>query len=155
MLLNLKSWQQRAHMEWVILSTFYSSGNTGEVWGTSSAIQGNCCVSDVSLFIYLWFFILLFKFRLAEKVKNKHFNVIADSVLILFIFLNLIQFYLILFYFCFLSFCQKSFRREWPSGLRHWDRIRKVLGIGAQPCYEAPTSLWVEHWPTKWLTLSE
>ena len=82
MLLNLKSWQQRAHMEWVIPSTFYSSGNTGEVWGTSSAIQGNCCVSDVSLFIYLWFFILLFKFGLTEKLKNKQFNVIANSLLI-------------------------------------------------------------------------
>ena len=41
--------------------------NTGEAWGTSSAIKGNDGVSAPPLYIFLCFFLSFFKFRLAKK----------------------------------------------------------------------------------------
>ena len=58
-------------------------GNTGEGWGTSSAIKGNYGVSAPPLYIFLWFYFSFFKFRLAKKLektrkKNRYFHITAN-----------------------------------------------------------------------------
>ena len=45
--------------------------NTGEAWGTSSAIKGNDGVSTSPLYIFLWSYLPFFDFRLTKSLKNK------------------------------------------------------------------------------------
>ena len=45
--------------------------NTGEAWGTSSAIKGNDGVSIPPLDIFLWFYLPCFKFRLPKKLEKQ------------------------------------------------------------------------------------
>ena len=56
--------------------------NTGEAWGTSSAIKGNDGVSAPPLYIFLLSYISFFEFRLAKKLekqaKNRYFDITAD-----------------------------------------------------------------------------
>ena len=56
--------------------------NTGETWGTSSAIKDNDGVSVPPLYIFLWFYLSFFKFRLAKELekqaKNSSFDIRAN-----------------------------------------------------------------------------
>ena len=56
--------------------------NKGEAWETSSAVKSNDGVSAPPLYIFLWFYLSLFKFRLAKKLekqaKNKYFDITAN-----------------------------------------------------------------------------
>ena len=56
--------------------------NTGEAWGTSSAIKNNDGVCAPPLYIFLWFYLSFFKFRLAKKLekqaKNRYFDITAN-----------------------------------------------------------------------------
>ena len=60
--------------------------NTGETWGTSSAIKDNddphFTVSVPPLHIFLWFYLSFFKFRLAKELekqaKNSYFDITAN-----------------------------------------------------------------------------
>ena len=58
-------------------------GNTGEGWGTSSAIKGNYGVSAPPLYIFLWFYFSFFKFNwlkiLKKQEKNGYFHITANS----------------------------------------------------------------------------
>ena len=50
--------------------------NTGEAWWTSSAIKGNDGVSAPLVYIFLWFYLSFFRFRLAKKLGNKQILVL-------------------------------------------------------------------------------
>ena len=56
--------------------------NTGEAWGTSSAIKGNDGVSAPPLYIFLLSYVSFFEFRLAKKLekqaKNRYFDITAN-----------------------------------------------------------------------------
>ena len=56
--------------------------NTGEAWGTSSAIKGDDGVSAPPLYIFLGSYLSFFEFRLAKKlekqVKNRYFDIKAN-----------------------------------------------------------------------------
>ena len=56
--------------------------NTGEVWGTSSAIKGNDGVCVPPLYIFSWFYLSFFKFRLVKmlqnQAKNRYFETTAN-----------------------------------------------------------------------------
>ena len=57
--------------------------NTGETWGTSSAIKGNDDVSAPPLYIFLLSYVSFFEFRLAKNLekqaKNRYFDITANS----------------------------------------------------------------------------
>ena len=48
--------------------------NTGETWGTSSAIKGNGGVCAPPFYMFLWFYLSFFKFRLAKKLEKQANN---------------------------------------------------------------------------------
>ena len=56
--------------------------NTGEAWGTSSAIKGHDGVSTSPLYIFLGSYLSFFEFRLAKKLekqaKNRYFDITAN-----------------------------------------------------------------------------
>ena len=56
--------------------------NTGDAWGTGSAIKGNDGLSASPLCIFVWFYLSFFKFRLAKKLekqaKNRYFDITAN-----------------------------------------------------------------------------
>ena len=52
--------------------------NTGKAWGTSSIIKGNDAVFVPPLCIFLWFYLSLFKFRLAKKLEKQAKNIYFD-----------------------------------------------------------------------------
>ena len=57
--------------------------NTGKAWGTSSVIKGNDGVFAPPLCIFLWFYLSVFKFRLAKKLekqtkKNRYFDITTN-----------------------------------------------------------------------------
>ena len=55
----------------MIPSTYYSVDNTGEAWGTISAIKGNYGVTNLSLCTFLWFFLIFIKFTLAKQLEKQ------------------------------------------------------------------------------------
>ena len=70
-------------MAWVIyLPHITVVDNTGEAWGTSSAIKVNDGVSTSPLYIFLWSYFSFFEFRLAKKLekqaKNRYFDITVN-----------------------------------------------------------------------------
>ena len=63
--------------------------NTGEAWGTSSAIKVNDGVSTSPLYIFLWSYLSFFEFILAKKLekqaKSRYFDIRANLTTFVFI----------------------------------------------------------------------
>ena len=71
-------------MAWVILYPPHITvvDNKFEAWGTSIAIKSNDGVSAPPLYIFLWFYLPYFNFRLAKKLekraRNGYFDIRAN-----------------------------------------------------------------------------
>ena len=56
--------------------------NNEPSWGTSRAIKSNDGVSAPPLYIFLWYYLSFFEFRLAKKLekqdKNMYFDITAN-----------------------------------------------------------------------------